>query len=175
MLITNGHVVPERLPAADAVVTFQGLDPDDGRRTFRVKRMWWYEPSQSPGLDTTVLELDGYPAAVDPVPIATQLPATEPATARVYVIGHPRGLTQPQFSLQDNLLLGHDHRVVHYRSPTEPGSSGSPVFDYGWNLIALHHSGSFAMPRLNNAGGTYPANEGISIPAIRDRLDERPP
>ena len=80
-----------------------------------------------------------------------------------------------QFSLQDNLLLGHDDRVVHYRSPTEPGSSGSPVFDHHWNLIALHHSGSFALPRLSNAGGTYPANEGIAIGAICNRLRERTP
>jgi hypothetical protein len=174
VLLTNGHVVPESLPAADAVVTFHGIDADGPRRTFRVQRVWWYEPSHHPGLDTTVLELDAYPEAVAPVPVARCLPTTD-ASARAYVIGHPHGLTQPQFSLQDNLLLGHDDRVVHYRSPTEPGSSGSPVFDHQWNLIALHHSGSFALPRLNNAGGAYPANEGIAIRAICNRLRERTP
>ena len=28
---------------------------------------------------------------------------------------------------------------VRYANNTEPGSSGSPVFDINWNLVALHH------------------------------------
>lgn len=32
-------------------------------------------------------------------------------------------------------------RRVRYRNNTEPGSSGSPVFDMKWNLVALHHAG----------------------------------
>src|SRR5204862_249025 len=74
------------------------------------------------------------------------------------------------------IQTGHyDERVLHYRSPTEPGSSGSPVFDNKWRLIGLHHSGATRMPQLNNAGGTYAANEGITIDAIRARLATRPP
>ncbi|MDQ4093458.1 MAG: serine protease, partial [Actinomycetota bacterium] len=154
VLMTNGHVVPENLPAADAVVVFHGLDADTGHRCqFRVVRRWWYEPSESPGLDTTLLELDGYPDHVEPLPLARRLPALTTESPRAYLIGHPRGLAQPQFSLQDNLLLDYDDTVVHYRSPTESGSSGSPVFDHQWKLIGLHHSGGFDTPRLNNHGG----------------------
>ncbi|MDQ2788189.1 MAG: hypothetical protein DLM60_20090 [Pseudonocardiales bacterium] len=176
LLMTNGHVVPENLPAADAVVVFHGLDLDAGHRCqFRVVRRWWYEPSESPGLDTTLLELDNYPEKVEPVPLARRLPALTQQSPRAYLIGHPRGLAQPQFSLQDNLLLDYDDTVVHYRSPTEGGSSGSPVFDYQWKLIGLHHSGGFDTPRLNNYGGTYPANEAITLQAIKARLQEHPP
>ncbi len=84
-------------------------------------------------------------------------------------------MAQPQFSLQDNVLLDYDQRVLHYRSPTERGSSGSPVFDNDWRLIGLHHVGGVSMPLLNNAGGTYAANEGITFEAIRGRLAARPP
>jgi V8-like Glu-specific endopeptidase len=84
-------------------------------------------------------------------------------------------LAQPQFSLQDNILLDYDQRVLHYRSPTEAGSSGSPVFDNNWRLIGLHHSGGIRMPQLNNAGGTYAANEGITFDAIRRGLATQPP
>lgn len=147
VLMTNGHVIPENLPPADAVVIFHGLDADTGHRSqFRVVRRWWYQPSTSPGLDTTLLELDGYPANVEPVPLARCLPALTQDNPRAYLIGHPRGLTQPQFSLQDNLLLDYDDTVVHYRAPTEGGSSGSPVFDYQWKLIGLHHAGGFDTP-----------------------------
>ena len=175
VLVTNGHVIPEGLDARNAVVAFHGLDSDAARpNRFRVLRRWWYEPSSSPQLDTTVLELDGNPQRVEPIPLAPQLPELTPST-RAYVIGHPRGLQQPQFSLQDNLVLDRDDTRLHYRSPTEGGSSGSPVFDGQWQLIGLHHAGGFAMPRLNGETGTYAANEALIIGAIRNAMAQRPP
>jgi V8-like Glu-specific endopeptidase len=176
ILVTNGHVVPEALDPADAVVVFHGLDSDGSRQRFRAIRRWWYEPSDSPGLDTTMLELDAYPSAVTPIPLARRLPNLEAKDPpRAYPIGHPRGLEQPQFSLQDNVLLDYDDTLVHYRSPSEPGSSGSPVFDSEWQLIGVHHAGGFDRPRLRNQGGSYAANEAISLPAIKAGLSAHPP
>jgi hypothetical protein len=57
-------------------------------------------------------------------------------------------------------------RLVHYRTPTEPASSGSPVFNTEWQVIDLHHGGSAKAPRLH-AAGDYEANEAISLSAIR--------
>ena len=53
---------------------------------------------------------------------------------------------------------------VRYATNTEPGSSGSPVFDLNWNLVALHHLGDPAFHRPP----TY--NQGVPIDKIRDRL-----
>jgi V8-like Glu-specific endopeptidase len=176
VVVTNGHVVPEDLDAGRAHVAFHGLDDDPDRQArFRVARHWWYQPSAGRGLDTTILELDGYPQDVVPTPLAPGLPPKPLDRRRAYLIGHPGGSAQPQFSLQDNILLDYDHRVLHYRSPTEPGSSGSPVSDDKWRLIGLHHAGGTRMPALNGAGGTYAANEGITIDAIRGGLAHRPP
>jgi V8-like Glu-specific endopeptidase len=176
VVVTNGHVVPEDLRPGHAHVAFHGLDDDPGRQgRFRAIRQWWYQPSAAGGLDTTILELDGYPQDVVPTPLAVRMPAKPLRHRRAYVIGHPGGSAQPQFSLQDNILLDYDHRVLHYRSPTEGGSSGSPVFDDEWRLIGLHHAGGARMPQLNRAGGTYAANEGITIDAIRGGLAHRPP
>jgi V8-like Glu-specific endopeptidase len=176
VVVTNGHVVPEDLDPGRAHVAFHGLDDDPGRQArFRVARQWWYRPSADGGLDTTILELDGYPQDVVPTPLAQGLPPKPLRHRRAYVIGHPGGSAQPQFSLQDNILLDYDHRVLHYRSPTEGGSSGSPVSDDEWRLIGLHHAGGTRMPALNRAGGTYAANEGITIDAIRGGLAHRPP
>ena len=118
------------------------------------------------------------------MPIAASLPPWPPAKdaegppPRVYVVGHPGG-KELSFSFQDNELLGHEGNPngkprlsgvcrVHYRAPTEPGSSGSAVFDESlWEVIALHHAGSsFGVPRLNGEPGTYAANEGIAIESI---------
>jgi V8-like Glu-specific endopeptidase len=176
VVVTNGHVVPEALNPAEAFVAFHGLDDDPGRQArFRVTRQWWYQPSARSGLDTTILELAGYPQDVIPAPLASALPRKPLLNRRAYVIGHPRGLAQPQFSMQDNVLLDYDDRVVHYRSPTEGGSSGSPVFNNDWQLIGLHHAGGFNLPQLNRAGGTYAANEGITFDAIRRGMATQSP
>lgn len=176
VFVTNSHVVPEGLPHREAVVFFRGLDEAVAARGFRAARLWWQDPSRSPGLDATILELDSIPNDIEPIPLAARLPNLDAdAPQRAYVIGHPRGLNQPQFSLQDNLLLDYDSVHVHYRSPTEPGSSGSPVFDNNWALIALHHAGGIDTPRLNQRGGSYAANEGIRLSAIIDALRQRQP
>jgi hypothetical protein len=176
VLVTNGHVIPEMLDPRNAVVDFRGLTDDPDPQRFHIVKGWWYEPSHTPGLDTTIVELEDVPRKVIPIPLAPTMPdlaAEEPP--RAYLIGHPSGATQPQFTIQDNLVLDYEDRRVHYRSPTEPGSSGSPVFDGQWQLIALHHGGGFEMPRLNSKGGTYAANEGITLQAIVAGLQQHPP
>lgn len=177
VLMTNGHVTPEGLDVDAAVVAFHAQSAEQpGVQRYRVRRQWWYASSTAPDVDTTLLELDGLPPDVTPVPIASKAPNLRATSVpRAYVIGHPRGLEQPQFSLQDNRILGMNATRVHYRSPTEPGSSGSPVFDRNWDLIGLHHAGSTEMTRLDGQAGLYAANEGILASAIIDALRERPP
>jgi V8-like Glu-specific endopeptidase len=54
---------------------------------------------------------------------------------------------------------------VRYRNNTEGGSSGSPVFDMLWNLVALHHMGDPAQ----NHDPEY--NQGvIPLSAIRAKI-----
>ncbi|HJZ54083.1 MAG TPA: serine protease, partial [Gemmataceae bacterium] len=53
---------------------------------------------------------------------------------------------------------------VRYATNTDPGSSGSPVFDLDWNLVALHHLGD---PAYDHP----PAyNQGVPIDKIRARI-----
>ena len=172
VLMTNGHVVPGQISAANAVVTFRGADAGGASvQTFRVVRQWWSDGPEAGHLDTTLLELDSIPESVEPVPLAAGVPDMQATvTPRAYVIGHPLGREQPQFSLQDNKLLAIAEKLLHYRSPTDPGSSGSPVFDEDWNLIGIHHAGRDEMPRLDGEPGVYGANEGIRLSAIIDEL-----
>ena len=69
---------------------------------------------------------------------------------RIYVIGHPKG-GELSFSFQDNTLIALNDRLLHYRSPTDPGSSGSPLFNEHWELIGLHHAGSNTMSKLDGS------------------------
>lgn len=176
LMLTNAHVVsdrPEHNPAvprpADAWVTFDALGTNGTRPEYRVREVLC---SSGPGeLDFALLRLEPAftaDAPVDPYPVASGLPAND-GKQRLYIIGHPDGGTL-SFSIHDNLLLDYDARRLHYRTPTTGGSSGSPVFNAYWDLVALHHAGYYSIPRLNNKGGTYAANEGISIFAIRDAV-----
>jgi hypothetical protein len=170
-LLTNSHVVspdPEvsiAMRPEDAVITFEGL-PGAEHDTWTVKKLIFNSPIEK--LDATLLQLDHGVAGVEPYKIASALPDRQ-SQQRIYVVGHPLG-GGVSFSLQDNLLLDWDQRVVHYRTPTEPGSSGSPVFDDQWRLIALHHAGGANMRKLNGQSGTYDANEGINILAVTEEI-----
>jgi S1-C subfamily serine protease len=166
-VITNAHVVSETIAGAlfpdEAQITFEALGLED---SFAVTELIFTSPPDQ--LDVSVLRVDPAPPAVEPIPVAPRLPAND-GQQRVYVIGHPLG-GGLSFSLQDNVLLDLEAPKLHYRAPTEPGSSGSPVFNAQWKLVALHHAGGTALPRLNGGKGTYAANEGLWIQSIREAL-----
>jgi endonuclease G, mitochondrial len=69
----------------------------------------------------------------------------------INIIQHPRGEVK-QVVIRENRLIdffeGKDI-VLHYEADTEPGSSGSPVFNDQWEVVALHHSG---VPRTDIKG-----------------------
>lgn len=58
--------------------------------------------------------------------------------------------------------------VVQYATTTAYGSSGAPVFNEGWELVALHHA-------AGNLSSGAPGNEGIDIAAILKDLAKRCP
>ncbi len=172
VFVTNAHVIsddpaeqsasPPSLAPEDATVIFEA-GPDAGKE-FAVDRLLF--TSKRTELDCTVVALAQSPSFDKPFRIAKSLPRINPERSqRVYVIGHPKG-GRLSFSLHDNVLLDHEVPKVHYRAPTEGGSSGSPVFNANWDLVALHHSGGESMPKLNNQPGVYGANEGIAIQSI---------
>ena len=101
-------------------------------------RHLWTSPPDDDGLDATLLQVDFPLGAVPALP--RREGADLAAVKRINVIGHPGGGAK-QFSLQDNAV---DHAQntatrLFYRSPTEAGSSGSPLFDNDWNLVGIHH------------------------------------
>jgi len=164
--ITNAHVVsdPQQLKAimpGDAVANFTMLD---GQEPIPVVDLLYQSGPYE--LDVAALRLATTPADVVPMSLARGLPVND-GEQRLYVIGHPN-VGDLVISIDDNKLLDRDDRLLHYRAPTEPGSSGSPVFNRQWDLIALHHKGNDQLERLNeHEGERWKANEGISFPAIR--------
>ncbi len=71
------------------------------------------------------------------------------------IIQHPSG-GDKQIALRENQLLKIDTHTLWYRTDTSPGSSGSPVFNDVWQVVALHHSG---VPK-KDANGNYLTLDG---------------
>jgi len=56
------------------------------------------------------------------------------------IVQHPDGRMK-EVVLRENRLVARLETVLHYVADTEPGSSGSPVFNNDWFVVALHHAG----------------------------------
>ena len=173
VVVTNAHVIsddpleqsdiPASLPSDQAEIRFEMKDPD---KRYKVHKILFSSPRNE--LDCTIVSLQSQVEHAKPFPIASHLPLLN-KNQRVYVIGHPRGGIL-SYSIDDNLILDHERPKIHYRAPTEGGSSGSPVFNHSWDLLGIHHAGGLEMKKLNNKSGTYPANEGLFIQSIRDAV-----
>ena len=174
VLVTNAHVISAReaerqanaVHPSEAVVTFAVLDDVAPTKEFGVSRVLLFRPPDD--LDVTVAELTEPVSPRAALPVSAVLP-TRGSEAQVRVIGHPSGRG---LSFSSGRFLDHQAPKVHYRAATEGGSSGGPVFSHEWRLIGVHHAGGEAMPKLNGQAGTYEANEGIWVQAIREALEQ---
>ena len=105
------------------------------------------------------------PVGRTPLQLAKQPPKVD---AWVAIIQHPNGLTK-KIALHHNTVTHVDDNVVQYLTDTLGGSSGSPVFNERWEVVALHHAGG-DMPVPGTKTTAY-RNEGIAITKVKARLD----
>ena len=170
LLVTCDHVVSSTdyraLRPNRAVVTFRA--DDSSIRRFGVRSIVWSRPEGN--LDVSILRLDGDVGDLPSVCWAQGPP--EATEQRVLIFGHAEGGAL-SFSFGDNRLVDRNDRFLQYRAPTVHGSSGSPVFNSAWELIGVHHSGGRSLPRLSS-DGTHEANEGSSVFAIRQAIQNEP-
>lgn len=85
----------------------------------------------------------------------------------VNIIQHPAGGPK-QIALYHNIVAYVDENRYQYLTDTLEGSSGSPVFDNRWRVVALHHSGG----NIIEPGTKNPVfrNEGVNINLVADAL-----
>ncbi|SMF55530.1 V8-like Glu-specific endopeptidase [Azospirillum oryzae] len=158
VLITNEHVLGNPRDAEMSAVQFD-YELDMGFREQRGE-VFRLEPER---LFITSKQLDYALVAVAPrgedggaieshgwLPLVGQVGKIM-AGQPVNIIQHPQGRRKEVVFRESTLLPLPDDpdHILHYTGDTEPGSSGSPVFNDFWEVIALHHS---AVPELDKDG-----------------------
>jgi endonuclease G len=174
--MTNNHVLPNQQTAADAYVEFNfETDPTGNSRT---RYKYTLDPTSfitNKDLDFTRVKIN---QASNPTPLNNwgyldlAPDATPVMSDPVNIIQHPNG-DDKQIALTSNEVISIWGSKIFYKADTEPGSSGSPVFNQDWKVVALHHAGKLMSEgglTINDKGEKASANRGILISFILDEI-----
>jgi endonuclease I/V8-like Glu-specific endopeptidase len=194
LLMTNNHVLPSPGSAEFSEVEFDYQNDRLGRPLPLVP--FGLEPRNffmtDVDLDFTLVAVAEKSRQDRPVPLSrygwSRLIAEEGKILvgeHVNIIQHPKGQFK-QFVSRSNELVDILEQHLHYVTDTEPGSSGSPVYNDQWEVVALHHSG---VPRMKDghyidkSGGVWDghdgddidwiANEGVRVSRIVRHIETR--
>ena len=181
VLITNQHVIHDTAAAHAAVVIFDyeldelGQHRAETRYRLDPDRLELFSPEDG-GLDYALIALGERIEGDAPL---TDLGYCALSNSKdrhfigmnVNVIQHPGG-ERKQVAIRNNLLTHRTDSTLLYETDTDVGSSGSPVFNDDWEVIALHHYGEPFTEISDSNGDPLPlnVNEGIRISSIYDDL-----
>lgn len=169
LLLTNNHVLPTLQSASKAIVEFNYQYAYDGG--IKPTTRYCLDVSQyktNVALDYTLVRIEQDPSKASLkswgcVDINTQAPPV--LGEHVIIIQHPGGEPK-QIAMTENYVKSISKPYLRYSTDTRPGSSGAPVFNDGWQVIALHHRSIDAHASVPGRGQKL--NEGILISAIRE-------
>jgi endonuclease G len=197
LFITNQHVIADAAAARGTQVTF--FRELDERGVPRPTTTFLLDPdsfalfSPDDQLDYALVALGQRQSGAAGVAELGFCPLSDQPDKHVIgmntnIIQHPSGWLK-MISVRNNMLTARTEHTLLYETDTEQGSSGSPVFNDDWQLVALHHwgepfldGGAAAQAQAQNqdtpASARRNVNEGVRISAIyRDlaaRLGELP-
>jgi endonuclease G len=179
-LLTNYHVIRLReakevasdadvkLQAENSVAEFDYLDSKlPPSSTLRVVGI----TAADPVLDYALLELSVIVTDRLPLRLSSEPLTLDPANAAaVNIVQHPRGAPK-QVALRNNLVAALKGNDLAYYTDTETGSSGSPVCDDQWRVVALHKGSTIRFGTLSFQGkDTAWVNIGTPIQLVVDHI-----
>jgi len=165
-LLTNNHVLPTADKANGAKAEFNYQQTADGLdaavKSYALDASRYHTSVEN---DWTAIGIE--PAASVDWGVLPLEPVTTAKDAFVNIIQHPGGGPK-QIGLYHNTVAFVGEGRVQYLTDTLPGSSGSPVFDDQWRIVALHHSGG--MLREPGTKSSFYRNEGIAVATVIEDL-----
>jgi endonuclease G len=183
LLMTNHHVV-----AARAREELPGLAESDLRLQGRnATAEFDFDVDNVEGIEVTCSDLVAWDAGLDyavlrlseasgrpPLSLAAERPMlADGERLPVNIIQHPMG-DPKRVGLRNNLVTHSAERELRYLTDTRKGSSGSPVLDDSWRVVALHRAAK-RLPVKFQGRTTAVVNVGTPIPAILADIADRYP
>lgn len=182
LLITNHHVVNARedgeldataddlaLQAKSIEVQFDYEAVGSSAPPHRVVALEAFAPFAGP-LDYAILRLasavDRKPLTITTAPLSLSSPDSYPS---VNIIQHPQG-NPKMVACRNNLVTRADGTQLWYFTDTMNGSSGSPVLDDRWVVVALHKKWDYLQGVTYQGRDAAWANQGTQMFAIVDHL-----
>lgn len=170
-LFTNHHVIADAATAAQTKVEFNFRTDMNGKaldiKSYDLDASTFYA---SEDLDFAYVRIkDRADAPLDDWG-AVEFD-TEAAISKgdaMTIIQHAGG-KELQIALDANKVLSIWEQYLFYDTPTLGGSSGSPVFNQFWKVVALHHAG-FEDTVIDAQGNRRGANRGILFKDIFEHL-----
>ena len=164
LMMTNNHVIGSEEEARKAKAWFfdevQAPRVKQAAKTADTKPLVYTNRE----LDITVVRLQGAPTLERCFPLR---PVVMEQNARVAIIQHPNGESK-KIAMQNNLVAAADARSVQYYASTEAGSSGSPVLDDDFAVVAVHWG-------WDRGEGGADRNQGTSVIALLEDLKTAAP
>lgn len=155
LIMTNNHVLRSERDALESIAEF---GYEEGETKIRITLNPEHTFITNADLDFTIVSCQADRIAhIKPIKLYLD-PAIISVNEQVNIIQHPRA-RKKEIAIHDNNVIDLKDKVIHYRTDTEPGSSGSPVMNNDWRLVALHHAGWNDTP-------TSAINEGIRVSSI---------
>lgn len=183
LFLTNQHVILNAQAAVGATITFDRELDEFGQpratTVFRLDPSAFALFSDEPDLDYALVavgpRLSGNSDLSDlGFCTLSNAPDKHVLGMSTNIIQHPGG-QRKLISIRKNLLVARTARTLLYETDTEVGSSGAPVFNDDWEVVALHHYGEPFLEREDDQGRPIPltVNEGIRISALVNDLSAR--
>ncbi|WP_103335878.1 DNA/RNA non-specific endonuclease [Amycolatopsis sp. CA-126428] len=163
LLLTNHHVLPDAEAAGFSVIEFDYQDGIDGLP--RPVRAFTLDPDRffaaDRELDFALVAVKATADELRPFGFNRLIASEGKAIVGdfVTIVQHPGG-GKKQVALRENRVVDVLEEFLHYETDTEPGSSGSPVFNDQWEIVALHHA---SVPATGHAEYGGFLNEGIRV------------
>ena len=170
-LLTNNHVIENIDVARSAKIIFNyGGINDEPEKVYGLNPNDRFCSSPELELDFSLVAIadqDNSLAQFGSLTISKTIPRVNDL---VNIIQHPKGDLMKMAMPDEVISVWPEKNYLFYKCDTLGGSSGSPVFNQNWEVVALHHAGRTNELQINQKGKKSGANRGILIGSIIDHI-----